>query len=129
MAIDTQIHTVYDGEMNASIQIIGKSDGTGNEIKVVKVDVSELLPPCSSVRVNKIVYDVDGGIVTLSWDDLTPLPFAYLRGHDEISYRREAGFNNLADPQSRSGDILLTTNDFDPDGFYTILLECRKKFS
>ena len=45
MTIETQIHTLYDGEMNAVVQIIGKSDGqAGQEANVVKVDVSELLP-------------------------------------------------------------------------------------
>ena len=130
MAIDTQIHTVYDGGLAATLQIIGKSDGqSGQEVDVVKVDVSELTPPCSSVAIEEISYNVEGGTVTLSWDDLTPLPFAYLKGMDNINYRREGRLPNLADPTSRSGDILLSTVDFDPNGSYTILLKMKKKYA
>src|SRR3990167_7712595 len=129
MAIDTQIHTVYDGGLAATLQITGKSDGqSGQEVNVVKVDVSELIPPCSSVAIEEISYNVEGGTVTLSWDDLTPLPFAHLKGMDTIDYRREGRLQNFGDPQSRSGDILLSTVGFDPNGSYTILLKLRKKF-
>ena len=129
MTIETHIHPVHDGEINCTLQVIGKSDGSGNELNVVKVDVSELNPPCDAVRIDEISYDVDGGTVTLAWDDLTPLPFAYLIGTDSMDYRRVGGLNNLADPQSRSGDILLSTVDFDPNGSYTVLLKMRKKFA
>lgn len=128
MAIETEIHTVHDGERNCVLQIIGKSDGTGNELNVVKVDVSELTPPCDTVRIEEVTYDVAGGTVTLAWDDLTPLPFAHLIGNDSMTYCHVGGLNNRADPQSRSGDILLSTNDFDPNGSYTILLKMKKKF-
>jgi hypothetical protein len=130
MAVQAEILTVYDGGQTATLQIIGKSDGTvGQEVNVIKVDVSELTPPCATVRVEEIQYDVQGGTVTLSWDDLTVKPFAYLKGADRLDYRREGGLQNLADPQSRSGDILLSTENFYPDGNYTILLKLRKKFA
>jgi hypothetical protein len=130
MAIDAQVLTVYDGAVNATVQVIGKSDGqAGQEVNVVKVDVSELNPPCSTVRIEEFSYDVEGGTVTLSWDDVTPVPFAYLKGNDRIIYRREGGLQNAGDPTSRSGDILLSTIDFEGNGSYTILLKMRKKFA
>lgn len=129
MAIDAQILTVYDGGLAATVQVIGKSDGqAGQEVNVVKVDVSELTPPCDSVAIEEIAYDVDGGLVTLSWDDVTPRPFAYLKGNDSMDYRRVGRLTNLADPASRSGDVLLSTVDFEGNGAYTILLKMRKKF-
>jgi hypothetical protein len=129
MTIQTQIHVVYDGGLAAHVQVIGKSDGSGNETNVVKIDVSELVPSPSSVKIEEIEYTVEGGVVTLLWDDLTPLEFAHLRGVGELEYCRSGGLQNGADPQSRSGDILLSTNDFDADGHYTILFKLRKKFA
>src|SRR5688572_12303032 len=128
MAFQAEIHKVYDGGLTATLQIIGKSDGSGQETNVVKVDVSELDPPCATVRIEEISYDVQGGTVTLMWDDLTPISFAHLFGADRISYRREGGFQNLGDPTSRSGDLLLSTFDMDAGGTYTVLLKMRKKF-
>jgi hypothetical protein len=129
MAIDAQIHTVYDGGLAATLQIIGKADGGTQEAHVIKVDVSELVPPCATVKIESIEYDVVGGSVTLSWDDQTPLPFAHLKGSDKLCYERQGGLNNLADPTSRSGDILLSTVDMEANGSYTILLKMRKKFA
>lgn len=128
MAFDASILTVYDGGQTATLQIIGKSDGSGQETNVVKVDVSELNPPCKTVRIEEVSYDVQGGTITLLWDDLTPIPFAHLKGSDELCYRREGGFQNLGDPTSRSGDLLLSTFDMDANGTYTVLLKLRKKF-
>lgn len=129
MAIDAQILTVHDGEVNCTLQIIGKSDGqAGQEVAVVKVDVSELTPPCSTVRINELSYDVEGGSITMAWDDQTPKPFAYLRGMDTMDYSHVGGLNNLADPASRSGDLLLSS-ELEAGGSYTILLEMRKKFT
>ena len=129
MTIETQIHTLHDGDINAVIQIIGKSDGqSGQEVNIVKIDVSELVPSCDAARIDELTYNVFGGVVTLLWDDLTPLPFAQLQGQNTLCYRREGGLNNLADKDSRSGDILLSTVDFDGNGGYTILFKLRKKW-
>jgi len=130
MAITANVLTVYDGEVNATVNVIGLADAQGGqETLVVKIDVSELTPPCQSVAIQEIEYDVEGGVVTLLWDDLTPVPFLYLNGHNRFDYRREGRLQNAADPQSRSGDILLSATDFDPNGSYTILVKMRKKFS
>ena len=72
---------------------------------------------------------MQGGVVTLLWDDLTPLPFAHLQGNDTICYHHSGGLNNLADSQSRSGDILLSTVDFDGNSSYTIVFKMRKKWN
>jgi len=130
MAIAAQILTVQDGAVNCTLQIIGISDGqAGQEVNVVKVDVSELTPPCATVRIMEATYDVEGGTVTMAWDDVTPVPFAYLKGMDTLDYCKVGGLNNAADPTSRSGDILLSTVDFEGNGSYTILLKMRKKFA
>ena len=128
MAIDAQILTVQDGEVNVTLQIIGKSDGqAGQEVGVVKVDVSELTPPCATVKIQELTYDVDGGTITMLWDDVTPVAFAYLKGMDTLDYCRVGGLNNLADPNSRSGDLLLST-ELEAGGTYTLLLKMKKKF-
>jgi hypothetical protein len=129
MAFQAEIRKVYDGGQTATLQIIGKSDGSGQETNVVKVDVSELNPPCATVKIEELSYDVEGGFITLLWDDLTPIDFAHLRGQDRLSYRREGGLQNLGDPASRSGDLLLSTTDMDANATYTVLLKLRKKFA
>lgn len=130
MAIDAQIVTLYDGETRATIQVIGKHDGqAGQENNVVKLDVSELLPRCAGVRVDEVEYDINGGVVTLVWDDdPAPVPFLHLTGQGEFCYHESGGLQNAGDPTSRSGDILLSTTDFSQNGTYSIVLKVRKKW-
>jgi hypothetical protein len=127
MAITTTSQTLYDNARNVVMQFTGISDGSGQEAAVIKVDVSELSPPCDRVRISKLTHDVQGGAVTLSWAADTPVVFAQLSGDNETDYRREGGLQNSAD-ESRTGDILLSTEGFELGSSYTIKLEMVKKF-
>jgi hypothetical protein len=127
MAIAPTSQILHDGVRNVVMQFTGISDGSGQEADVIKVDVSELMPPCDRVRIDKITHDVHGGVVTLSWAADTPLVFAQLSGQNETCYRKEGGLQNNAD-ESRTGDILLSTEGFELDSSYTIKLEMVKKF-
>lgn len=127
MAITTTSQTLHDGERNVIMQFTGISDGSGQESDVIKVDVSEMSPPCDRVRISKLSYDVQGGIITLSWAADTPVVFAQLSGENVIDYIREGGLQNNADA-SRTGDILLSTEGFELNSSYTIKLEMVKKF-
>ena len=125
MAISTTSQTVYDGLRNVIMQFTGRSDGSGQETNIVKVDVSAMAPPCDRVRVEKITYDVKGGAVRLSWDAQTPVPFAYLAGPGELEYCRSPLQNGGGD--TASGDILLSTVGFELDSTYTVHIEMKKK--
>jgi len=127
MAIATTSQTLHDGVRNVIMQFTGISDGSGQEAAVVKVDVSEMTPPCDRVKILKLTHDVNGGVVTLSWAADTPVVFAQLSGQNETCYRFQGGLQNNAD-ESRTGDILLSTEGFELDSSYTIKLEMVKKF-
>lgn len=127
MAIATTSQTLHDGVRNVVMQFTGISDGSGQEAAVIKVDVSELSPPCDRVRISKLTHDVQGGAVTLSWAADTPVVFAQLSGQNVTDYIREGGLQNNAD-ESRTGDILLSTEGFELNSSYTIKLEMVKKF-
>ena len=86
MPISTTSQTVYDGVRNVVMQFTGRSDGSGQETNVVKVDVSELTPSCAKVRIEKIVYEVDGGVIELLWDAQTPVPFLELATSGAFDY-------------------------------------------
>lgn len=127
MAIATTSQTLYDNARNVVMQFTGISDGSGQEAAVIKVDVSEMTPPCDRVRISKLTHDVQGGAVTLSWAADTPVVFAQLSGQNVTDYIREGGLQNNAD-ESRTGDILLSTEGFELNSSYTIKLEMVKKF-
>lgn len=126
MAIVTTSRVLHDGVRNLVMQFTGRSDGEGQETDVVKVDVSELTPPCESVRVQKITYDVFGGLVKLLWAADEPVEFLLLSGQNVIDYSKISGLKNGAD-DTATGDILLTTSGFAAGDSYTITLEMTKK--
>ena len=125
MAISTTSQTVYDGLRNVIMQFTGRSDGSGQETNIVKVDVSAMAPPCDRVRVEKITYDVKGGVVELLWDAQTPTPFHELAQAGEFHYC-SSPLQNSAD-DTASGDILLSTKGFELDSSYSITIEMKKK--
>ena len=125
MPISTTSQTVYDGVRNVVMQFTGRSDGSGQETNVVKVDVSELTPSCAKVRIEKIVYDVDGGVIELLWDAQTPVPFLELATSGAFDYCRAPLQNGGGD--TASGDILLSTKGFELNSSYSITIEMKKK--
>jgi len=127
MAIITTSQILHDGERNLVMQFTGRSDGSGQENNVVKVDVSELLPPCASVKIRKIPYEVSGGLVVLSWAADANVPFLNLSGSNIIDYSRMGGLLNGAD-DTATGDILFSTLGFELNSAYSITLEMVKKF-
>ena len=127
MAIATTSQTLHDGPRRFSIQVTGVSDGTGNESLVKKVDVSSLTPAATRVSVEKITGNVRAGRVELYWDALTPVKFADLSGDIRFDYTKFTGLENTK-PGGWTGDILLSTADFEMDSSYTLHIEMIKKF-
>ena len=64
--MDTTIQIVHTGERNAIVHLTGRATDAVQESDVVKVDISELLPPARRVALRKIEYAVSGGQVTLA---------------------------------------------------------------
>lgn len=126
MAIATTSQVVHDGVRNVIMQFTGLSDGSGEENNVVKVDVSSLNPPCRAVKIVKATYDVNFGVVKLTWDALTPVDFLLLDGQGEFDYCKNGGLIN-GGGDTASGDILFSTEGFELNSSYSILLEMVKK--
>lgn len=127
MAITATSAILQDGRRNAVVQLTGISDGSGQEIGEVKVDMSDLNPSPKSVKVNRIQYDVNGGDVKLSWDGDVDIDFAVLTGRNTLDYCKINGMVNSAD-DPKSGNILLSTLGFELNSSYTIKLDLIKKY-
>ncbi len=126
MAIVTTVQTLEQGSRNLIVQWTGRSDGSGSEDFVKKVDVSELSPKCGSVRINKITGNVSYGIVELYWDALDPEKFVVLSGDSiHFDYCGAGGLNNNA--TGKTGDVLLSTLSFELGSTYDLLVEMVKK--
>lgn len=127
MAIAVTSAVLHDGKRNAVMQFTGVSDGSGQEVGAVKVDVSELNPPPVTVKVKRIEYDVNGGDVKLSWDADEDIDFAVLSGQNVLDYCNINGMVNSAN-SGKTGDILLSTLGFAENSSYTIKLDLIKKY-
>ena len=126
MAMIVTSNILHDGVRNLVMQFTGRSDGSGQETNVVKVDVSELSPPAASVAIRNLRYDVAGGAVQLLWAADVPVPFLLLEGHDEFDYSRITAMPN-GGGDTANGDILLSTLGFDLGATYSLVLEMIKK--
>ncbi len=81
----------------------------------------------NAVSVRKITYDIGYGLVTLSWDALTPVDFAALSdGYGELDYSRTGGLKN-GGGGGATGDILLTTTGFELASSYMVIFDLIKK--
>jgi hypothetical protein len=128
MAIAATSQVLYDNTRNCVMQFTGIADGNDVENNVVKVDASELTPVPQSLKITEITYDVNGGIVQLSWAADNPVPFVNLMGHHTIDYAEINGMVN-AGGDSANGDILLSTLGFEAGSSYSVLLKMVKKFA
>ena len=128
MPIETTSQTSYDGVRNVVMQFTGDSADGSDETNVIKVDVSELSPPCSRVSVAKIDYNITGpGKIKLLWGgDPAHEEFLVLSGQGTIDYPSINGLPNVT--AAPTGDILLSTVDFDLGSAYSLILTMKKKY-
>ncbi len=66
MTISATTQILHDGTKNVVMQFTGIADGNGGESNVVKVDVSELTPVPKSVKIQRVTYDVSGGVLQMA---------------------------------------------------------------
>lgn len=118
--------TILDGDRNVVILLTGTLD-TSNESRVVKVDLSTLVPRPTRIRVDTIRHLVSNGlIVALDWDASTPVRFAALTGWDEVEACKFGGLQDNSGA-GRTGNIALTTLGWTSGVLaYQIILEMTK---
>ena len=131
-AVATQ--TLFDGERKAILKFTNISDGTG-ETKVLKVDVSTLLPnassqTCDGVTITNIIASTDGMGITLFWDATADVVIATIP--QNTNYRLKLGdlggfWNNSG--AGKNGDVLLSTVGASANDSYTLTLEMTKHYS
>jgi len=125
MQVTSQV--LYDGIRHCTMQFTGVGDGLGDENNVTKVDVTTLNPPCVSVKIMKLTYDVGYGVVELLWDAPIPVPFLELtESGDPLNYKRIGGLVN-GGGAGATGNILFSTKGFELNSTYSIVLEMVKK--
>lgn len=127
MAVQTTSQVLYDGNKNVVMQFTGICDGLGDETAAVKVHMADLSPVPLSVKVRRIQYNVNGGLVQLLWAATENKPFLTVTGYDEIEYDKINGMVN-GGGDTANGDILFSTLGFDMGSTYSITLEMIKKF-
>ncbi len=127
MAVTTTSQVLFDGLHRVIMQFTGTGDGAGDETNVTKVDCSALNPPCASVAIRRIDYDVGYGVVELLWDAAIPQPFLELTESGyPVDYRNIRGLPN-GGGLGANGNILFSTKGFELNSTYTIKLEMYKK--
>ena len=127
MAITATSQVIYDGLRHCVMQFTRVGDGSGDETNALKVDVRALNPPCTSVAIKHITFDVGYGVVELLWDAAIPTPFLELtESGAPIDYKRINGLVN-GGGAGATGNILFSTKGFELNSTYSIILEMRKK--
>lgn len=143
MANATTEQRIIDGTHKAVVKLTGTTDGASGQIGGVVIDVSTLAyaknansalmtsntDPKSLYRVyvKKILADVVGGMVTLSWQGnaANNTMVTLGPGYREFDFEFIGGL--MSNPSSNStGDIILNTSAFGANNAYTIVLELKK---
>ena len=124
MADSTTSQTLVDAERNTVMKFTNISDGTG-ESAVLKVDVSTLAGAPTSVRIDRIDYDIAGMAVNILWDADTDATCIVLAGHGTLDFCDVGGLQNNAGT-GKTGDILFTTIGHTANDTYSIVLHMKK---
>lgn len=129
MADEVSTQVLNDGPRNHIVKLTNISDGT-DETLVTKVDASTLSGNPCSLRVDRVQYDLTGGMrVRLYFkNDGTDTEFLTLgAGQGDLDLRSVGGIPNPMLPGA-NGDILLTCEADSLEDAYSIILHTRKKY-
>lgn len=125
MADAVASQTILDSSKKTIMKFTNVSDGTG-EAAVKKVDVSALFGAPSTIKIDRIIYSVDGMTVRLLWDATTDVvAFTIGNGTGVLDFTTFGGLHNNAGT-GVTGDILFTTNGHSSGDSYSIVLEMSK---
>ena len=127
MTIQATRQVLFDGPRRAVMLFTGVCDGNGSdEVNEKKVIVAELNPPCHHANIERVEYEVSGGIVRILWGDNDPKTFLDLAQIGEYDYRDIGGAPNPVSAELPN-DIWFTTLGFDVGSSYSIKITVRKK--
>lgn len=129
-AVSTQI--LQDDARKVVMKFTNLSDGTG-ESAVKKVDVSALTADsqgraCNRVKITRVLYNVNGMVVTMLWDATTDVRIMDLSGFGCFDMDCFGGLWNNAGT-GVNGDVLFTTTGHSSGDNYTIILEMVKSYA
>lgn len=135
MANTVASQTLLDGERLAIMKFTFQCDGSGNESKVLKVDVSALNPSfsgnaCNGVAIQKIYAATHGLEVEIYWDATTDI-FCWgipQNTNYVMDFSSFGGLKNNAG-SGKTGDVLFSTLDAAAGDFYTVTLEMVKTYA
>ena len=135
MANTVASQTILDGERLAIMKFTFQCDGSGNESKVLKVDVSTLNPSaagktCNSVTIQKVYAATHGLEVEIYWDATTDILCWGIPQNTNytIDFSSFSGLTNNAGT-GKTGDVLFSTLDAAAGDFYTVMLEMVKGYA
>ena len=128
MANTSQVTVIYDGIKNSVVQFTGLNDGGTGETLVKKVDVKELSPPCYRLSIERLHYDIGGGVVQLYWEADDPVLIDNLSSVVDEDFSLSGGIQNSGGP-SATGNILLSTLGMEAGSAYSVKLEMTKKYA
>jgi hypothetical protein len=135
MANTVASQTLLDGERMAIMKFTFQCDGSGNESKVLKVDVSALNSSasgkaCNGVAIQKIHASTHGLEVEIYWDATTDILCwaAPQNSQYTIDFSSFGGLTNNAGA-GKTGDVLFSTLDAAAGDFYAITLEMVKTYA
>jgi hypothetical protein len=127
MTIQATRQVLFDGPRRAVMLFTGVCDGNGgDEVNEKKVVVADLTPPCHHANIEKVEYEVSGGIVRILWGAPDPVTFLDLAQQGEIDYKEIGGAINPTSADTPN-DIWFTTIGFDMGSSYSIKITMRKK--
>lgn len=127
MTIQATRQVLFDGPRRCVMLFTGLCDGNGSdEANEKKVICADLTPPCHHANIERIEYEVSGGVVRISWADNDPRIFLDLSARGVLDYRDIGGAPNPV-TTDLPNDILFTTLGFDVGSSYSIKITLRKK--
>jgi hypothetical protein len=110
MTIQATRQVLFDGPRRAVMLFTGVCDGNGgDEVNEKKVVVADLTPPCHHANIEKVEYEVSGGIVRILWGAPDPVTFLDLAQQGEIDYKEIGGAINPTSADTPN-DIWFTTS-------------------
>lgn len=121
MALPVQV--IEDGPRNYVIKVTGSTDEGTTTI----VDVSTLDPPCTRVRLRKVIYSLTSeATLTMNWVGTPDSELIVLHGSNDadMCFECTSGIPNSAGANA-TGDVSLNGSD-DPGTPYTMYLEFLK---
>ncbi len=125
MAETTQ--TLHKGTRRAVLAFTSVSGGT-DETDVTKVDISDVFPDATKVKINKVMYSIAGMAVKISFDHTADDTVLVLSGDGQMDFcNKLCGVDpgGMTDPASAggTGDILFSTLGADLNDTYTVILD------